>query len=120
MLMLKSGVDDDVVESDAFAAQSVEKQAVRRLEIFGGERLCAESVLICHHHQLEVEIFGDKCKIADYTGDKLELFERIELIVDRRLHNESAVAVDEKSTAKRLRGFAGRDIGVISHNRAGC
>ena len=59
-----------------------------------GKRVGAESVLVAHHHQLEVEAAGYESEIAYHAVDKFQLLKRVYLLVGR-LFDECAVTVDE-------------------------
>ena len=99
--MLESAVDDNVVKFHAFAGKSLENLVVWLPKSILGKRFGAQSVLVGHHHEFKIESIGNEVHVAEHTGDKFEFLERIELVVDWRLHDQSAVAVDKQSLASR-------------------
>ena len=68
-----------------------------RPECLFGERVGTQPVLVGNHHPFKVEFFANKGEIPKDLGYKLQLFEAVELIVDRRLDNQRAVTVDKES-----------------------
>ena len=99
--MLESAVDDDVVEFHPLAGKGLENLVVRLPKCLLREQIGAQSVLVGHHHEFKIESIGNEVHVAEHTGDKFEFLERIELVVDWRLHDQSAVAVDKESLAPR-------------------
>jgi hypothetical protein len=64
-------------------------------EGFLGKGLCAQSVLIAHHHKLEVESLTDKDEVADGALYKFQFLKRVYLLVGRFLDNRS-VTIDKQ------------------------
>ena len=58
-------VNELVVERDAFACKSLKDEIMDRQEVFFGESRCAQSVLIAHHDELEVEFLTDESQITE-------------------------------------------------------
>ena len=61
------------------------------------ERLCAETVLITHHHELKVEVLADKSEVAEYAFREFQFLKGIYLLIGRFL-DEGTVAVYEEDT----------------------
>ena len=91
----------DGVEGNAFAPKRVEDEIVYRPEGLLWEGGCAQTVLIAHHNQLEVQVLADEAKVAEHTFDKLQFVEGIYLLVGR-LFDEGAVAIDEKESLSHM------------------
>ena len=88
-------VDQLFVETNAFARKGGEHQVVRRVKRLFGKARGAESVLVRGHYQLVTER-GDATHRGDRAGHEAQLFERIYLVVHRRLDDQRAVAVDKE------------------------
>ena len=58
------------------------------------ERLCAETVLVAHHHELEVGMLADETEVAEHALRELQFLEGIYLLIGR-LFDKRTVAVDE-------------------------
>ena len=96
IFVLKSDIDYDIVERDAFAGKCFQHQFVRTHECLGREAVGAKSVLIGHHNQLIIKFLGNECKVANHARHKFHFLERVELIIYRWLNHQCAVAVDEQ------------------------
>ena len=95
VLLGQRAVDQDVVEMYAFALERLDNQVLNGPERLLGKRFGAEAVLIRGHDQFEAER-RDAAHRADGLRDELELAERVELVIDGRLHDQRTVAVYEK------------------------
>ena len=88
-------VNEDVVELDAFALQSLKDEVVGWPKGVLGERAGAQSVLIADHHKAEVGFFTKECQPAEDTRLELDFLERVNLLVVR-LFYERAVTVNKE------------------------
>lgn len=87
-------VDENVVEHHAFALEGLQHEVVDRPEGAFRESVCAQAVLVGDHHELEVELLAYESQVSYGSVYKLELVERVDLLI-RRLLYYGAVAVDE-------------------------
>ena len=88
------GVDEDVVEGDAFAAQCLEDEIVRGPEGVFGKGIGAKTVLVAYHDEKEVGFFAEKRQPSEDAGLEPYLLQGIYLLVVR-LFDECAVAVNK-------------------------
>ena len=59
------------------------------------ERRGAQTVLVAHHDEAEVELLADEGQVAEHAGCELQFLEGVNLLVGGLL-NERAVAVDKE------------------------
>ena len=88
-------VNQLVGKGDAFAFQSLQDEVVDGPEVVLWEGSRAQSVLVAHHDELEVEMLGDESEVAEHPFRELQFAERVDLLILGLLY-ESAIAVDEK------------------------
>ena len=91
----KVAVNELLVERDAFALQRLEDKVMDGPERVLGERVSAQSVLVAHHDEAEVQLLADKRQVTEHALSELEFLERVDLLVGRLLY-ESTVAVNEE------------------------
>ena len=89
-------VDVYGIESHPFAFESLQHLIVSRPESLLGKRRSTQSVLIGDHDQLEIELLTDIGHVAEHLGYELQLFEAVELIIDRGFYHQRPVTVDEE------------------------
>ena len=85
-------VDEYLVELNTLTFQRLENEIMHRPERFFGKGLCAQPVLVAHHHEAEVCFLYDKTQVFEHVFHKYELLKSVNLLVGR-LFDECAIAV---------------------------
>ena len=83
------GVDENLVEGDAFALQRLEDEVVDGPEGVFLEVIGAQTILVAHHHKLEIQLLADEGEVTDGTFRELQLLEAVDLLVGRFLDNRT-------------------------------
>src|SRR5690606_22027505 len=84
------------LEEDVFLFEGFQHLVLSWPEVFLGKRISSQSVLVGHHHELVVRLFGDLAKVRDGFGEEFQLFQAVNLIICRRLFDDGAVPVYEE------------------------
>ena len=96
LLLGQRGVDADLVETNPLVGQRLYDLMLGRPKGLGRERGGSHAVLIGHHHPLEIKAGGHVGQTLEDSRTKLQLLQRVELIIDGRLHDQCPVAVDKQ------------------------
>ena len=65
-------VDEYLVELNTLTFQRLENEIMHRPERFFGKGLCAQPVLVAHHHEAEVCFLYDKTQVFEHVFYKYE------------------------------------------------
>ena len=86
-------VDEDFIKRNPFTFQRLHHQVMRRPESFFRERCRAQPILIGHHRKFEIQFATDEAQVTHHFGIKLQLFQRIQLVIYGRFNHQSPVTV---------------------------
>ena len=88
-----TAVDEDFIKRNPFTFQRLHHQVMRRPESFFRERCRAQPILIGHHRKLKIQFATDEAQVTHHFGIKLQLFQRIQLVIYGRFNHQSPVTV---------------------------
>ena len=89
------GIDQDLVEGDAFALEGLQDKVVNGPESVLREGIRTQTVLIAHHYELEVGMLADEVQVTENTFGELQFLKGINLFVGR-LFYQRTVTVDKQ------------------------
>ena len=89
-------IEVELVEIDTFGVEDAEDEFVDTLETLARIVLGAQAVLIADDDEVVVEGVADEREVLDDSWQELDLLEGINLLGDRWLDDECAVAIDEE------------------------
>ena len=100
-LVREAAVDQHFAKADALRGEDAQQQFVRPGEMRFRETVGAQSILVCHHHQL-VASHNETLQRGDHARQQRQLFIAVDLLVGRLL-DQAAVTIDEEDLAAHVR-----------------
>ena len=83
----KAAVNQHLAEQDTLVGKGLDDFGVRRPEAVFREGWRSQTVLVGHHHQFVIELFGDARQRREDARDKTQFFKRIDLLIDGRFNH---------------------------------